>query len=453
MNLQHASAATTKSSSVYDAADSRFHGHWLVLARVVWIVMAVLVLILIVVSVPAEYKSLQTVCTGSGCDGSQFLPEQARELKNLGFSLNFYAAYLVTVELVFFIVWFTVAAVIFWRKSDEWMTWFVSFTLLMFGTAFPGLLGSLAQQQPIWSLPVKLVDFLGVISIVLLFYLFPNGRFVPRWMRFLAMLWIPWSLFVVLQFDFAITPSLLEQWYYFSYYVLLGIGVFAQLYRYVRVSNPVQKQQTKWVLYGFAVAIIGFLVLNGLGFASNILSIIASLKQNPFQPFIVQSAYYLFVLLIPLSIGFAILHYRLWDIDVLINRTLVYGLLTVSLALIYFGLVFVMQILLHGLANQVNEVTIVVSTLAIAALFQPLRRRIQGIIDRRFYRRKYDAAKTLAAFSATLRNEVDLGQLSEHLVAVVQETMQPEHVSLWLRKPQKDEKRMIQIRGSNSLEQ
>ena len=138
-------------------------------------------------------------------------------------------------------------------------------------------------------------------------------------------------------------------------------------------------------------------------------------------------------LAIPLSIGFSISRYRLYDIDVLINRTLVYGTLTVLLALVYFGLIFVLQYLLRGIISQNNDVAIVVSTLAIAALFQPLRHRIQVIIDRRFYRRKYDAAKIVEAFSATLRSEVDLATLHEHLVAVVQETMQPTHISLWLR--------------------
>ena len=131
---------------------------------------------------------------------------------------------------------------------------------------------------------------------------------------------------------------------------------------------------------------------------------------------------------------------RLWEIDAIINRTLVYGTLTVILTAVYVGLILGLQALLRGIISQNNSVAIVLSTLAIYVLIQPLRRRIQRVIDRRFYRSKYDAAKILAAFSATLRNEVDLDQLREQLLGVVEETMQPMHVSLWLRPPEPSRK-------------
>jgi hypothetical protein len=138
---------------------------------------------------------------------------------------------------------------------------------------------------------------------------------------------------------------------------------------------------------------------------------------------------------LPTAIGTAILKHRLYDIDVIINRTLVYGLLTALLVAVYFGGVATTQAIFRALTGQEQQpqLAIVVSTLMIAALFNPLRRRIQAFIDRRFYRRKYDAAKTLEAFSAKLREETDLDALNAELVGVVRETMQPVHVSLWLR--------------------
>ena len=139
-------------------------------------------------------------------------------------------------------------------------------------------------------------------------------------------------------------------------------------------------------------------------------------------------------LLFPISFAIAVLRYRLWDIDILINRALVYGVLTGLLALIYFSSVILLQSIFRRLTGQgQSEAVTVISTLAIAALFVPLQRRVQAGIDRRFYRSKYDAAKTLAAFSATLRDEVDLEQLGERLIAVVEQTMQPAYVSLWIK--------------------
>ena len=142
---------------------------------------------------------------------------------------------------------------------------------------------------------------------------------------------------------------------------------------------------------------------------------------------------------IPIFIGIAILRSRLWDIDAIINRALVYGLLTGLLGALYAGLIIGLESLARLFPGQAssNPLVLVISTLAIAALFRPLRRRIQTIIDRRFYRHRYDAVRTLAAFSAVLRQETDLEQFREHLIAVVQKTMQPAHVSLWLRAPER----------------
>jgi hypothetical protein len=201
----------------------------------------------------------------------------------------------------------------------------------------------------------------------------------------------------------------------------------------------VQRQQTKWFVFACVVGLSLIAINAVLG------EVVPGLSAaNSWYQLFGGTITALFNAAIPLGVGIAILHYRLWDIDIIINRTLVYGTLTVMLALVYFGLVIGLQSLVRLWTGTISEqpVVIVASTLVIAALFQPLRHRIQALIDRRFYRRKYDAARTLAAFSATLRNEVDLTQLSEHLIAVVEETMQPAHVSLWLRPSTRAEDQM-----------
>jgi len=203
--------------------------------------------------------------------------------------------------------------------------------------------------------------------------------------------------------------------------------VVVQVYRYRRVSTSLQRQQTKWVVYGIAVEIIGFI-------ASMLLSVFFGSNMQPGTSlyFIENTAISLFLLCIPISIGIAILRSRLWDIDILINRTLVYGTLTATLALLYVGSVVLLQELFRPLFGGRNDLAIVVSTLAIAALFMPLRSQIQSAIDSRFYRRKYDTAKTLEAFSRSLRDEVDIDKLTSQLIAVVDETMQPIQAFLWL---------------------
>ena len=194
-----------------------------------------------------------------------------------------------------------------------------------------------------------------------------------------------------------------------------------------RRSSGTERQQLKWLLYAGALTFVVLATASPAspfelpGLASELLSILA----------------YLSLPSIPVAVGIAILRYRLYDIDIVINRTLVYGTLTAALGLVYLGGVIVLQYLFRVFAGGESQLAVVASTLAIAALFNPLRRRIQGFIDRRFYRRKYDAAKTLENFSARLREETDLDRLGGDLVSVVRETMQPEHVSLWLRSAKK----------------
>ena len=207
-------------------------------------------------------------------------------------------------------------------------------------------------------------------------------------------------------------------------FLLALVGSLTHNFRTVR--DPVTRAQLRWIALGL-----------GGGWGISLLLAVISFIVPTIQP-VVEPLFGWMILLFPLSLAVAITRYRLFEIDVIIRRTLVYGVLTVMLALVYFGGVALLQFLSQEITGGQDQPqwAIVASTLVIAALFQPLRRRIQGVIDHRFYRRKYDAARTLQDFSARLRDEVELGVLSEDLLTVVHETVQPEHASLWLRPPE-----------------
>lgn len=414
---------------------TQLHGYKLIIAGALWIVIAALAVALWMASIPSGYVQYLTVCTQALCQNQLATPDMVRSLQSTGLSLQFYALYITTLSIVFVLFFFAIGVIIAWYKSDDWMALLVSITLIILGTVNQTDYQQLASIYPITQVPGDLLHFLFTFLPFLVIFLFPNGRFVPRWTRWGALLIflfaVGGSFFPASPLNTQNLPSTVN----IVLVLLLFVTViFAQIYRYVRVSTPIERQQTKWVVLGIAATFIYFIALDIFG------TLNPEITQARSLGFLLPEGSYFFAfLIVPLSIAFSILRYRLWDIDLLINRTLVYGSLTGILALLYFGCVVLLQHLVNGVTGQVGQspLVIVASTLAIAALFSPLRRRIQKIIDKRFYRRQYDAAKVIETFSDTLRNEMDLNTLREHLVAVVEETMQPAHVSLWLRSPQR----------------
>src|SRR6266700_4713724 len=416
----------TLSPSQHAEAGTRLFGSWLILAQVVWIAAVTLIVAPFLAMLPAYYTLLQTVCTGTTCAIWQPTPGSALSIQKLGISVSTYATFTLALTLASAFFCFAIGAVIFWRRSNEWMALLVALGVIALGTV--NVSSVLQASYSTWQVLAIVLDVLGDGIFFLVCSLFPNGQFVPRWTRWLLPCWLVSGMVFLFLRDISFV-YLVHNLVWLAEIILL---VIALLYRYHYSSSPLQRQQTKWVIFGTCVA--GIIVV-GLRIST---LIFPSLWQaGSFYRLISGPAYIVVVLIVPISFGVAILRFRLYDIDIVINRTLVYSTLTVLLATVYFGLVFAMQSILRGLISQTNGVALVVSTLAIAALFQPLRHRIQSLIDRRFYRRKYDAARTLATFSATIRDEVDLNQLRERLLAVVEETMQPAHVSLWLCPPKR----------------
>jgi hypothetical protein len=448
MNRSDTEQKSASGAVVVSTANTRLTGSWLIIARVLWLALVVPSLGLFIASLLVTYQQMQTVCVDPvTCNLSGGLPVQVQQsLVTIGFSVSGFAALVTIFFAITAAIWYAVGFLIFWRRSDDWLALLAAFFLVMFNiTNLGNTASSLASASPILNLPLSLVNFLGQGSLLVFFLLFPNGLLVPRWMALTLLLAIFGTFFssfpsITSPFN-AHSPGWLQL---LGPLIVYGAIIFSQIYRYRRVSTPVQRQQTKWIILGVAVA-IGIAIL--VSVISSFIQLSSSTLGNLGAAILFFIIWPVALLLIPLSIGFSILRYRLYDIDVLINRTLVYGTLTVLLALVYVGLVIGLQSLVHLFTGQAGQspIVIVASTLAIAALFQPLRHRLQKIVDRRFYRSKYDAAKTLEAFSATLRNEVDLSQLREHLITVVQDTMQPSHISLWLRKSDHERKPDTQL--------
>jgi len=327
-----------------------------------------------------------------------------------------------------------------------WMLIVISDSYGAYGLAKPGSIPYPVASEALglW-LWVPAVGLLGIYLILL----FPNGRLPSRRWRPLA--WLSGAVIILGSVGIALAPGPVEDlggvrnpfgiegapWVAYAAVVvpLLPVCILASAVSLVlryRRSGGEERQQVKWI--AFAASFAGLLAL--ITVVSTQMFAPESLQTAGAQPLwleLLQDVELLSLAGVPVAVGFAILRHRLYDIDVVINRTLVYGSLTAMLVAVYVGSVVVLQYIFRALSGGESQLAIVASTLAIAALFNPLRRRVQAFVDRGFYRRKYDAAKTLAAFNARLREETDLDTLGRDLVGVVRDAIQPEHVSLWLR--------------------
>jgi hypothetical protein len=351
------------------------------------------------------------------------------------------------------VVFAIVAALIVSRQPRNTFGWvlMVPVGLYVVGGPIGSYIESIAPSSPEPTVPLLLMLWFSnwnwmllIFPLLFILLLFPTGRPpMPRW-RWVGVAAIAWATLFVLMatlvgkisadtrpdlvFDNPIgvlSNDVVERLIGVWIVGLLALAVACAVALFVRYrrANETEREQIKWLLYACAIFLVVYLggAAGGLGGSTSL------------GGYIWGVFFGLSVIALPTAIGIAILRYRLYDIDVVINRTLVYGILTAILVALYFGGIVLLQRLFVIFTGEKSTLAVVASTLVIAALFTPLRRRIQGFIDRRFYRRKYDARKTLQAFSAKLRDETDLDSLCGDLTSVVRETMQPAHVSLWLR--------------------
>ena len=403
-----------------------FSPKWLLPARAAWIALALAVVVMNWYGLFLIIRMTATACDFEPCYSYyQITPRSLATLQAAGMNVSFVIVVRLISSLYSALVWTMVGLVLFWRKSEEKTAYFGSLMLITLGSTAFGPMSALEEMNiPVLADASRIIMVIGQISFIFL-YVFPVGRFTPQWTRYLAgawvVAWIP-ALFSPFYnpFETLLTPPI------FFLFILSVIA--AQWLRYRNMNDAMLRQQAKWVIYSTILAFSFFLVY---------LSVIGLEDPNNEQILYGTLGELLLVIVmggIPLSIGIAMLRYRLWDIDFLIRRTLAYGVVTVLLAGIYAGVVIFLQAVLRGVIGEESQTAVTVSTLAIATLFQPLRLRVQKIIDRRFYRSKYDAQQILETFNVAARSEVNLETLSTRLLDAADETMRPETASLWLKK-------------------
>jgi hypothetical protein len=395
-------------------------GAWLAGARIAWVMVVVSTLVLAVAGYLVGFQRPELISP----------PSIRTALDQAGISHD--VAILIGLVLPW-VAFTTTGLFIFWRKSDDGAAMLFALLLVVWGGTTIRALEALERAHSGLWLPVRLLSLTAVFLLLIVLLVFPDGRFVPAWTRLLAGAAVPLLvLFADVSKTMNALPDLPEgiSRGRFALQVLVAsifvaTGLWAQVYRYRHVSGPVQRQQTHWVVFSLGLLLVVLFV--GLIIPSLLVD-----TANSWFAWTLLATAPLFIAF-PVSVATAILRYRLYDIDRIISRTMVYGALTVLLAGVYAGAVLVLGQLFGGIGGEPPSWAIAGVTLAVAALFQPARRRIQSTVDRRFNRHRYDAAKTIEGFSVRLRDHVDLDTLTAELLAVVDQTVESTKATLWLR--------------------
>jgi hypothetical protein len=386
---------------------------WRIPALILWFLIAAAFLAVYIADLPLSFNQTSSPCQGADCHYQAISPAEAEILAELGLSTSLYATYIIGITVVAVVVYAGLALLILVRQSRQLIGLLASLIILVMPTVMITNFDVVIETYPTWQLPISLLFVLGQFLTILFFLIFPNGRLEPRWSALILVVQLVSAISDALNFGTVTTFSAI------LVAVILIATTAVVIYRYRRIFTPVERQQVKWALVGFVGLFLGAIAW---GLTYELLEVSSGRLQLP----LMMGGWTIimfFTILMPVGLAVSILRYRLWDIDIVIRRTLVYGTLTLILVLVYFGSIVLLQNVFTAVSGQQSPVAIVISTLAIAALFQPLRRRVQAIIDRRFFRRKYDAAKTLEQFAVTTRDEVDLDRLAAELLAAVQQTL------------------------------
>lgn len=350
---------------------------WLFLARGLWVVLVLFDLMGTLISFPTFMVHLRQVCFRQPCLSAQLTPESTRVIQHLGLSVDSYATLFLIFTILLAVTCLAIAVVIFWRRSDNWMVLLITFALVGSGLGNPSTFSLINSA---WLIPSRCLLCLLHITVFLVFALFPDGRFIPRWTRWLFIAWVV----IDIGFVFSDAPFGLSHWPIVPGVVaVIGfVGILicllgAQIYRYRRVSDPVERQQTKWIVFSLEVSFVGLMRGSQGLYALPVLFPAFHLFTDLSAPLLFFLNVFLFFPL-PLAFGRAILLHQLWDIDLIINRTLVYGILTVSIVGLYVLIPVGLGTLFQA---QGHPVISLFATGLIAVLFQPLRDRLQRAVN------------------------------------------------------------------------
>ncbi len=397
----------------------------LLVARLAWLVLYPLTLGLLFASMPSRFTELTTSDAGVGSI-----------LQPAGGS---YGLALFTLEVLVLILYVTNTLLMASRRSDDWVALYTSIGgLLLLVFLFPAS-EALMAADPRWTGAVVSAQWLGAAMPIPFLLFFPDGRFVPRRSAILAFIWpIFWAASAILVAGgsgLLTLPALrLVVWL-----TLSTAGLTAQIHRW-KVAGPIQRQQTKWLLASNWALFVGVQYVLPARFLADA-DLPALLRPEVALPVLLVS-----VACFGTAFTMAILRSHLWDIDIVVRRTVVYGIVSATLIATYVLAVMLIQAVLRPFTSS-SELAVAGSTLLVVALFQPLRRRVQDAVDRRFYRSHYNTARTLEAFSARLRDDVDLNSVRADLLDFARDTLRPVHASLWLREVRRGDGRSGIVTG------
>ena len=419
-------------TTITSQQDNQISTFWLWGLRAVWVITFALLLLFFIGGIPYQFQELTIPCDGGDCTVLKVTTEEIALLEEMGLSIRAFAGFHIFIELLIASTAGALGVFIFAFRFKDKVGVTLAFMLILIGLNF--LLetdAAFIAYNPQYAPTFSFLSGMTVIPLILLLYTFPNGRFTPGWTAYFI---IPFMIFMTVAsffYDFlaASIATTVDVILTGIFVMMIVLGFVSQIYRYRRISTPSQQQQTKWVILGFSALI--FVIVNYyLWYA---LFLPGPGLSRLFLYTFGYAFFALFLVFFPMTFVIAIVRHRLWDIDIIIRRTVQYAAVSAILVGIYYGSVVILQSFFAAVLGTQSPVTIVISTLIIAALFNPLRQRIQMIVDRRFYRQKYDAEQILAQFAQTARDEVELDQLKAGLVYTVQQTVQPDQISIWLK--------------------